>query len=218
MKSTRIMTAIMIVLFLALAMITCASAAEVRPVPVDHDLTDLGNGMFSITIRDRDRISNGGYFIAVLYQTDCYDGEQIRALVPGDTVYADDRRWTVKEIVLHSDGENPDEPISYEIYTEEEMDGYLVFQPREDGKYEAVINDWSPVVLLGSVKVRLPLAENFEYIRISAGEEGDPVGTKEFIDDLGTFSGDSFSAYNTTCEFRDGKLIRVISSSYPQGP
>ena len=218
MKSTRIMTAIMIVLFLALAMITCASAAEVRPVPVDHDLTDLGNGMFSITIRDRDRISNGGYFIAVLYQTDCYDGEQIRTLVPGDTVYADDRRWTVKEIVLHSDGENPDEPISYEIYTEEEMDGYLVFQPREDGKYEAVINDWSPVVLLGSVKVRLPLAENFEYIRISAGEEGDPVGTKEFIDDLGTFNGDSFSAYNTTCEFRDGKLIRVISSSYPQGP
>ena len=174
--------------------------------------------MFSVTIRNRDRISNGGYFIAVLYQTDCYDGEQIRALVPGDTVYADDRRWTVKEIVLHSDGENPDEPISYEIYTEEEMDGYLVFQPREDGRYEAVINDWNPVVLLGSVKVRLPLAENFEYIRISAGEEGDPVGTKEFIDDLGTFSGDSFSAYNTTCEFRDGKLIRVISSSYPQGP
>ena len=203
MKSTRILTAILIALFLVLAMITCASAAEVHPVPVDHDRVDLNNGIFSLTISNRDRISNGGYFIAVLYQEDCYDGEQIRALVPGDTVYADDRKWTVKEIVLHSDGEDPDEPASYEIYTEEEMDGYLAFWPRTDGSYVAVINDWNPVVLLGSVKVQLPLTEDFEYIRIVAGEEEDPVGAQEFINDLEMFSQDSFTAYNTTCYIAD---------------
>ncbi len=218
MKSTRILTAILTVLFLALAVTACASAAEVRPVPVDHDRVDLDNGMFSLTVSNRDRIGSGGYFIAVLYRKDSYNGEQIRALVPGDTVYADDRKWTVKEIVLHSDGEEPDAPVSYEIYTEEELDGYLVFQPRTDGTFEAVINDWNPVVLLGSVKVRLPLADGFEYIRISAGEEEDPAGAQDFIDDLGNFSNDSFTAYNTACEFRDGQLIRVISSSYPQGP
>lgn len=218
MKSTRILTAILIALFLVLAMIACASAAEVHPVPVDHDRVDLNNGIFSLTVSNRDRISNGGYFIAVLYQEDCYDGEQIRALVPGDTLYADDRKWTVKEIVLHSDEEDPDEPASYEIYTEEEMDGYLAFWPRTDGSYVAVINDWNPVVLLGSVKVQLPLTEDFEYIRIVAGDEEDPVGAQDFINDLEMFSQDSFTAYNTTCEFRDGQLIRVISSSYPQGP
>ncbi len=73
-------------------------------------------------------------------------------------------------------------------------------------------------MLLGSVKVQLPLTEDFEYIRIVAGEEEDPVGAQEFINDLEMFSQDSFTAYNTTCEFRDGQLIRVISSSYPQGP
>ena len=199
MKSTRILTGILLVLLLALAMTACASAAEVRPIPVNHDRIDLNNGTFSITIRNTDRISNGGYFIAVLYQNDCYDGKQIRALVPGDTVYANDRKWTVKEIVPHYDSENPDEPASYEIYTEEEMDGYLAFLPRMDDTYEAVINDWNPVVLLGSVKVTFPLAEDFEYIRICAGEEQKPVGTDEFIADLEKFSSDSFIAYNTTC-------------------
>ena len=218
MKSTRILTAILIALFLALGMIVCASAAEIRPVPVNHDRTDLNNGMFRLAIRNTDRISNDGYFIAVLYQKDCYEGKQIRALVPGDTIYADDRKWTVKEIVLHSDGGDPDEPVSYEIYTEEEMDGYLVFQPCTDGNYEAVINDWNPVVLLGSVKVKLPLTEDFNYICISSGTEGDPSGVQEFINDMETLGKDSFTAYNTTCEFRDGQLIRVIHSSYPQGP
>ena len=51
MKSTRILTAILIALFLVLAMIACASAAEVRPVPVDHDRVDLNNGIFSLTVR-----------------------------------------------------------------------------------------------------------------------------------------------------------------------
>ena len=68
---------------------------------MDHDRTDLANGSYSLTVRSADRIAGSNYFIAVLYQQDVYDGERIRALAPGDTVYADDRKWTVKEIVLH---------------------------------------------------------------------------------------------------------------------
>ena len=218
MKSNRILTATLLALLLALVLTACASAAEVRPVPVDHDRVDLKNGEFSLTARNVDRIGNGNYFTAVLYREDIYDGEQIRALAPGDTVWANDEKWTVKEIVLHPAGEDPDEPVSIEIYTEEDLDGYLAFWPRRDGTFIAVINDWSPVTLLGSVRVPLPLADGFEYISITAGEEGDPAGPQEFLDDLMMFSGDCFSAYNTTCVFRDGQLMRVTSSAYPHGP
>ena len=218
MKSNHILTAILLALLLALACTGCASAAEVHPIPVDHDLVDLGNGEFCMMIKNADRLDNGGFFIAVLYLKDRYDGEQIRNLTPGDTVYANDRKWTVQDVLIHKDEDIPEEPAAYEIYTEEELDGYLAFWPCEEGTYTAVINDWNPVVLLGSIRVGLPLSEGFEYIRISAGEEQEPEGAQAFIDDLKTNSGDCFNAYNTSCVFQDGVLVRVIASSYPQGP
>ena len=218
MRSNRIVTATVLALLLALACTACASAAEIRPIPVDHDGVDLSNGKFELTIRNVNRIENGDFFTAVLYLEDRYDGEQIQNLAPGDTVYADDRKWTVKDVVIHKDEETPDDPAAYEIYPEEETGSYLAFWPRGDGTYTAVIDDWCPVVLLGSVQVGLPLAEEFEYIRISAGEEQEPEGAQAFIDDLKEYSADSFTAYNTTGVFRDGALVQVISSSYPQGP
>ena len=217
MKSIRIL-AVMILALLLAAPAAGASAGEVRPIPVDHDRVDLGNGRFCLTVRNADRITGGGYLIAVLYREDCYDGEQIKALAPGDTVYVNDRQWNVEEIVIHGDPSDPEGPVTYEIYTAEETDGYLVFQPRGDNTFIAVMNDWVPVVLLGSVKIPFPPADDFEYIRISAGEAQDPLGAPEWAEDLEMFGEDTFNAYNTTCEFRDGQLIRVIHSSYPQGP
>ena len=218
MKSNRILTALVLVLLFSAVLMTCALAMEVHPVPVDHDRTDLANGSYSLTVRSADRIAGSNYFIAVLYQQDVYDGERIQALAPGDTVYADDRKWTVKEIVSHPAGEDPAAGVTLEVFTEEEPDSYLVFNPREDGTYAAVINDWIPVTLLGSVKVTLPLGDGFEYIRISSGEEEDPAGEAELKGDLDLFGGDSFTAYNTTCEFRNGGLVRVTHADYPQGP
>ena len=110
---------------LALAVTACASAAEIRPVPLDHDTLDLGNGVYGLFVRGADRVEKTGFFTAVLYKQDHYDGEQIRNLAPGDTVYANDRKWTVKEVVVHSNVEAPDVPTDYEIYTEEDLgEGY----------------------------------------------------------------------------------------------
>ena len=63
------------------------------------------------------------------------------------------------------------------------------------------------------------LAENRDLRIIHSGWilNGDSLEIRS-KNDLEMFSQDSFTAYNTTCEFRDGQLIRVISSSYPQGP
>ena len=210
MKKNHVLTVILLVL-LALAVTACASAAEIRPIPLDHDTLDLGNGVFSFFVRGGDRAEKTGSFIAVLYSKDLYDGEQIRNLAPGDTVYANDRKWTVKEVVIHSFAEAPDLPADYEICTEEGLgeEEYLAFSPCGDGTYIAVTGDWNPLTLAGSVQVKLPLRDDFVYIR--EGAEQDP---EAFIDDLGSFG----NPYNTECEFRDGELIRVVSNAYPYGP
>ena len=210
MKQNRILTAILLAM-LALSVAACASAAEIRPVPLDHDTLDLGNGVFGFFVRGADKVEKTGSFIAVLYTQDHYDGEQIRNLAPGDTVYANDRKWTVKEVVIHSTVEEPDVPTDYEIYTEEDLgeEEYLAFTPCEDGTFIAVMGDWNPVTLAGSVQVKLPLRDDFVY-----DWEGAEQDAEAFTDDLEFFG----NPYNTECEFRDGELIRVVSYPYPYGP
>ena len=136
MKRNHVLTAILLAL-LVLAAAACASAAEIRPLPLDHDTLDLGNGVFSLVVRGGDRAEAAGGFTAVLYLEDRYDGEQIRKMAPGDTVWADDRKWTVKEVVIHSLRETPDVPTDYEIYTEEDLgaEEYLAITPCEDGTF-----------------------------------------------------------------------------------
>ena len=210
MKHNHVLTAILLAL-LVLAAAACASAAEIRPLPLDHDTLDLGNGVFNLVVRGGDRAEAAGGFTAVLYLEDRYDGEQIRKMAPGDTVWADDRKWTVKEVVIHSLRETPDVPTDYEIYTEEDLgaEEYLAFTPCEDGTFLAVMGDWNPMTLAGSVRVNLPLRDDFRY---SGAEEGQDAAA--FLEDIGYF-GDPFSA---ECEFRDGELVRVTNIEYPRGP
>ena len=210
MKQNRIVIAILLAI-LALAVTACASAAEIRPVPLDHDTLNLGNGVYGLFVRGADRVEKTGFFTAVLYKQDHYDGEQIRNLAPGDTVYANDRKWTVKEVVVHSNVEAPDVPTDYEIYTEEDLgeEEYLAFQPCEDGTFIAVMGDWHPVTLAGTVQVKLPLRDDFVYDR-----DGEKQDAAACIEDLEFF----VNPYNTQCEFRDGELIRVENHDYPYGP
>ena len=99
MKRNQILTAVLLVLLLTLCCTACACAVEIRPIPVDHDSLDLGNGEFRLSFRSTDRIGRSEYFIAVLYLQDHYEAEQIRSLTRGDTVLINDRIWTVKEII-----------------------------------------------------------------------------------------------------------------------
>lgn len=218
MRRNHVLTAVLLAVLFTLCMAACACAAEIRPIPVDHDKVDLSNGEFCLKVTNANRIENGGFFIAALYLEDHYEAEQIRSLAPGDRVWVNDRAWTVTEVVLHQNEDDPPELAAYEIYTEEENYGYIAFEPRKDGTYVALEDDWVPVTPVGSLKAMLPFPDAFEYIRISAGEEQPPADTQAFLDDLANYGQESFTPYNTSCTFKDGALVRVLRSSYPQGP
>lgn len=212
MKRNHILAAVL-VLLLTLCVAACANAADVRPLEPDHNEIDLTNGTFCLTVKDADRITDGGYFTAALYLEDHYDKQQIEALAAGDTVLINGQPWTVQEVIPHPadelEGRN-----SYEIYTEEENVGYIVFIQVSDGCYFCVINDWSPVSPVGDVRVMLPLPDRFEYYR---SDDDLPKDMDELVNDLEGF-GNTFVAYNTTCRFEDGVLVSVTHSPYPQGP
>ena len=217
MKRNQILTAIQLVLLLTLCFVACACAAEIRPIPVDHDSLDLGNGEFRLSFRSTDRIGNGGYFIAVLYLQDHYDAKQIRTLAPGNKVLINDHSWTVKEIIPHTDPASPDTVTAYEICPEEAFDGYMVFESGKDGSFIAVVNDWIPVTSVGFAKVLLPLPDSFRYTPVVSGEEDMPLSAEEFLNSLQADE-NPFNAYNTSGIFENGNLVSVTHASYPNGP
>lgn len=210
MKRSFLITALTLLLVLCAAGFACA--AEIRPEEAGHDETDLANGCFCLAVRDADRITEGGYFTACLYLEDHYGADQIEAMAPGDTVLISGETWTVREVEPHPATESGME-TTYEIYTEEDNGGYIVFLPAGDGCYVCVINDWSPVSPVGDVRVMLPLPDRFEYV---CGEE-DAMNMDAFLNDLEEFGG-TFVPYNTFCVFEDGMLVLVSHSSYPMGP
>ena len=215
MKAFHLRIALLTGLLFVLLFSASAFAAEIFPLEVLPEDVDLGNGTFCCTIADDSRIEDGGCFTVTLFLEDRYDPAQIKALAPGDTVWMNGKSWTVQEIVLHGD-EKESTPLVYEVYPEEEYYGYLVFEPRADGTFNALIDDWVPVTPVGEVTVRLPLPDRFSYVSFSSGEAEDPVGMDGFLLDFEMFGG--FNAYNTTCTFEEGELVEVTHASYPAGP
>ena len=209
----RNLPAAILILLLVLCAAVCAHAADIRPLEPGHDEIDLSSGVFCMAVKDADKITEGGYFTAALYVEDHYDAAQIESLSPGDTVLVNGRTWTVREVEPHL-ADEPDMLDSYEVFTEEENDGYIIFQPLDDGCFLCVTDDWTPVTAVGDVRVMLPLPDRFAYYY---GEEEDPLNADAFLNDLEEF-GDTFVPYNTLCVFKDGMLVLVSHSSYPAGP
>ncbi len=202
-------------LLLAVVFTSCAAAAEIRPLEINPDETDLNNGTFCLAISDPDRIDDGGFFTAELFLEDRYDAGQVKSLAPGDTVWINGTAWTVGEVDVH-ESLRPGEENVYEICPEEEYFGYMAFRPWTDGTFCAVVDDWIPVTAVGEMRVVLPLPEQFTYIAISAGEEEEPRDMNIFLEHLMMFGG--FNAYNTSCVIENGLLTGITHSSYPQGP
>ena len=217
MKRNQILTAVLLVLLLTLCCTVFACAAEIRPIPVDHDSLDQGNGEFRLSFRNTGRIGSGGYFIAVLYLQDHYRADEILSLTPGDTILVNDRFWTVKEIIPHTDPESQGTVTAWEICPEEAFDGYMVFESGKDDTFTVVVNDWVPVTSVGFAKVLLPLPDSFRYIPMISGEEEMPLSAEEFLNSLQADE-NPFNAYNTSGIFEDGQLISVTHASYPNGP
>ena len=211
MKRSLLTAALLLLLILCVA--AAAQAAEIRPLETANDEIDLANGYFCLGIRDADKVIEGGYFTAALYLEDRYDAKQIESMAPGDTVLVNGRSWTVREVEPHL-GDEPGPNDIYEIYTEEENDGYIIFIRADDSSYLCTINDWIPVSPVGDVRVMLPLPDKFGYL---CGDEEGPLNMDAFLNDLEEF-GDTFVPYNTYCAFQDGMLMQVAHNPYPMGP
>ena len=184
------MLILMSVLLLVLCVTACAQAAEIRPQDINHLEIDLTDGTFYLGVKDADRIIDGGWFTASLYVPDHYDAAQIEAMAPGDTVLVNGQAWTIREVVPHG-ADEPGLVDTYEIYTEEENDGYIVFIHETDGCYVCQINDWAPVTPVGDVRVMLPLPDKFEYY---SGEDTEPRGMDALVNDLEEYGRLSFAS------------------------
>ena len=103
-------------------------------------------------------------------------------------------------------------PTSYEIYTQEEFDGYIAFNVGNDGFCHPLINDISFRTLIGSVEVPLPLPEGFVcHITDEFGDSDIENGTaRDFLDAL--FYG--CDRYSDIARFEDGKLMEVWISRW----
>lgn len=118
------------------------------------------------------------------------------------------------ELAVDGDYENAPESFvlsAYELIPAEEMYGYIAFEPVSEDACRAVRDDWSPCSYVRSVKIQLPLPEDF-VLEDYMGEES---GAEDFLNDL---SGAGYSPYNTRAWFADGRLMKVSHSDYPAGP
>lgn len=98
-------------------------------------------------------------------------------------------------------------PTSYEIYTQEEFDGYIAFTVGDDGFCHPLINDDTFRTLIGTVEVPLPLPEGFTcHISDMFGDSDIDNGTaQDFLDAL-EYGSDQ---YSDVVRFEDGKLVEA---------
>ena len=98
-------------------------------------------------------------------------------------------------------------PGSYEIYTQEEFDGYIAFRVGDNGFCHPLINDVSFRTLIGTVEIPLPLTEGFAcHIEDQFGNDDIPEGTaQDFLDALEY----GCDRYSDIARFEDGKLVEV---------
>ncbi len=191
--------------------------ADVMPIPADPEAIDLGNGSFRARLEDLDRIDEG-WFTMMLYRVDEYDPEQIMNLKRGDTLLVNGEKYTVKDISSRDIGWIGEEDIIWEVVTEEECWGGLWFRQYGPDTFASYLDDWIPCTFAGSVKVTLPLPEQFELYAVPGGEDPVVYTADEFPENLREEDWSIYNEYNTTAVLEDGKLVYIWRSGYPHGP
>ena len=100
-------------------------------------------------------------------------------------------------------------PDSYEIYTKEEFDGYIALSIGDDGYCHPVVNDATFRTKIGTVKIPLPLPENFVYHYEEDWTEKEGT-VSDFLYDL-----EFCSQYTSIAWFKDGKLVEARRYDWP---
>ena len=183
----------------------------IRPLDISGVKPDTANGTYHARLTDTDRIENGGFFTAELYQQDQYLLSEINALQPGDQVQVNGKRWTVASLVGTDDGR-------CEMYVREETDSYFVFVKDSDTTCTMLVDDWSPCTLISAEKIMLPLPYAFAFAW-SGGDDVKLYDADAFIRMLrDEDTAAEMNQYNTVVSFSEGLLTVVSHSDYPPGP
>ena len=237
-----------ILITLALVLAAGLSFAEtdtVRPLEINRDSYDPGNGEFWF---DMDAVDApvSGPLTMTLYLEDRYSLAEIENLRQGDTLEVKGKIYTVDLVVIHgsydSDGDgeydigsitvkDPDQvkdlldkyelviddhelyPSSYEIYTQEEFDGYIAFTVGNDGFCHPLINDVTFRTLIGTVEIPLPLPERFTcqvFYEFGDSDDIENGTAQDFLDALEY----GCDRYSDVARFEDGKLMEVRISRW----
>ena len=188
---------------------------EAKYLPIREE-PDLQNGTYRVSFEDVDRIGTEGYFTAVLYTTDYYSTEDVRSMKQGDTLRINDRTCRLTQIDEWEEGyesgfclkENANEQSFWgmSFIPSESRDGYIVY----------IMDDWYSVSRVGSIRVDAALP--VEYYDVPGGEKPELKDENMLSGESGIITLTELTPYNTTCELKNGRLIRVYSENYPVGP
>ena len=189
--------------------------AEAKYLPIREE-PDLQNGTFPVSFEDMDRIGTDGYCTAVLYTTDYYRTEDVRSMKPGDTLRINDRVCTLTEV------DDPEEGYESGIWLQETARDQsfwgMSFIPAESGdRYILyIMDDWYSVSRVATVRV--DVSQPVEYYDMPGWETPELKDANLLSSDSGISAMTDMTPYNTTCELKDGRLIRIYSADYPVGP
>lgn len=188
-----------------------AQKAVFRPAEVSEDTADTENGNFWVHIMNEQKIDEGGYFTADLYEADTYSLQDVNSLQEGDQIQMIGKVWTVSALL-------PEENGYRELRVKEEFDGYFAFQPVTDTAYTLVVNDWVASTWVGQKKIMLPLPDAFAYLKLESSGEKTVYDAESFIGLLLNGEAKGWTRYNTLISFSDGLAAYVIHADYPEGP
>ena len=191
-----------------------------RPLSVYEDDADQENGSFGLLITDTSLLDTDQYFTAELYQPDLYPADGLSILQPGDRIVIDGRNVKIASVILREENESDDRtegtpPVGYEIG----CDGigaaeFFTFRPAsgKEGLYTVSgLEGRVSASLLESVRIQLPLPENFICTEISAGDEVSHPA-EEFLELLRSGDLRQWNQYNTTIRFGGGVPVQILHS------
>ena len=148
-----------------------------------------------------------------LYAADMYAASDIEGLQAGDQAVVNGKTYTVQSLAEHEDG-------ALELYPQEELYGYIVFEPYGDG-YTARMNDCKLVSYLGEQRIMMPLANDFSLVWIGSDETAAVFDGDTFVSLVNgrlDIPAPEFSQYNTMVGFQNGLMKLIMHTDDPNSP
>ena len=194
------------------AAVETGAADVLRPLDLEGMTVDTDEGRYMACVKDLEKILDGGWFTLDIYMADTYAVEGFNNLRENSKIEVAGRVLTVDQIKSLGDG-------SCELYTREDVDGYIVFKKDTDTTCSVTLNDWTPCRFLESVKIMMPLANNFSFVWAGGDESAQVYDADAFVDlaASGKLTGE-LRQYNTLVQFNEGLLEMIGHTDYPYGP